>query len=490
MPAPSRRRAKSAPVSATPTIAAPAYVSSQVERGRWSDTFTFVLALAGASIGFKTIWQFPYVASQNGGGAFIFIYLLLAFAVGAPLLMAQIMIGRRTHASPIKAMSDLGAGVRGKRRWAIVGGVTVLGGFLVFSYLSVIAGWTVAYFVRSLFGVFSGLTADGVGNLFAVFVKDPEKQVFWHSLFIIATASIASLGVRRGINTAVRWLVPALYGMLLVLAAYALQAGSFEDATIYFFALDFTKLSSNAWLIALAQVFFSLGLGTGVALMYGAYLKADASIPRAALAVVALDVVTGVVAGVVVFAVLFGGSIAPASGPSLVFQALPLAFDHLPLGRWFVCLFFALLVAIALLMGIGLLEPVIVWLEERFAWQRRAAALVSGSVAWGLGLVTIFSFNYAAFSFKFVGVDIFSLNLLAIEKNLGAFDVLQTATAEFMLPIAALAMSIFAGWLLSPDKARVELNMRSPCAFDAWLWLLRVAVPPLMLLLLLTLFRL
>lgn len=489
MPARTRRRVKA--VSAHAAAASAPHSAEAAERpGRWSDTFTFVLALVGASIGFKTIWQFPYVASQNGGGAFLAIYVLLAFVFGAPLLIAQILIGRRAHASPVKAMSDLGSEVRGGRHWAVVGGIAVVVGLLIFSYLSVIAGWMIAYFLRAIFGVFSGLTADGVANLFAVFVKDPEKQIFWHTLFVAGVATIASFGMRKGVGTAVRWLVPVLYALLLALAVYAIQVGSFEDAAIYFFTPDFAKLTPISLVTAAAQAFFSLGLGTGVALMYGAYLKADASIPRAALTVVALDALTGVIAGVVVFAVLFGGSIGPASGPGLVFQALPLAFDHLPLGRWFGCLFFLLLVVIALVMGIGLLEPVIVWIEERLGFRRARATLLAAALAWVLGLATIFSFNYAAFSFKFTGVDIFSLTPLAIEKTLGAFDILQTATAEFMLPLGAAAMAIFAGWILPRYSTKADLDWRSPRMFSAWLWLLRVVVPAVLLLLLLTLHRL
>jgi neurotransmitter:Na+ symporter, NSS family len=447
---------------------------------RWSDTPTFVLAVAGAAIGFKTIWQFPYLASQNGGGAFVLIYALLSLVFGTPLLIAQIMLGRRAHASPVKALSDLGARLPGRRAWGIVGALAVLGGFIVFSYLSVIAGWTIAYFVRAAFGALSGLTADGIGSLFAIFVRDPEKQVFWHSLFTIMVVAVSVRGVRRGLEPAARWLVPTLYGLLLLLAAYAIRVSSLEDVARYLFSPDFDKLSPYAWLVALAQVFFSLGLGTGVAMMYGAYLKADASIGRAGAVVVGLDVLTNVVAAIFVFAILFGGSVAPASGPSLVFQVLPLAFDHLPFGRWVVAAFFALLVIAALVFGIALFESVIVWLAERFAVERTRATIAIGLAAWALGLVTVFSFNYAAFSFKFLGV----------EKRLGAFDVLQSLSAETMLPLAALLIAVFAGWLLKAEAAREELAMRSPCSFDAWLWSLRVLAPPLLLLLLATVYRL
>lgn len=475
-----RRVAKGVAASAVTATPAAAPVEAGVRPERWSHTFVFVLAVAGSAVGFKTIWYFPNLASESGGGAFILIYLLLAFLVGAPLLIAQVMLGRRTHASPIKTFADLGTRVPGGRHWRLVGGLTVAAGFVVFSYLSVIAGWAMAYFVRALLGLLSGLTVDGMGNLFAVFVRDPEKQIFWHSLFTVCVGGIAARGVRHGLEPAVRLLAPGLYALLLVLCGYAVWVGGFEDAVRYLFAPDFSKLSVQAWLAAAAQVFFSLGLGTGVALMYGAYLKADGAIPRAALTIVGLDVLASVVAAIIVFAILFGGAVAPASGPSLVFQVLPLAFDHLPYGRWFVCLFFLLLVVISLLLGMALLEPVVVWLEERFAMKRVRAVILSAGGSWLLGFVTIFSFNYAAFSFKFFG----------IEKNLGVFDMLQTVTAELMLPLAGLLMAVFAGWMLKAETARDELAMRSPCTFAAWIWLLRLLAPPLLLVLLFTVYRL
>ena len=447
---------------------------------RWSSTTTFVFALAGAAIGFKTVWQFPQVAAQSGGGAFILIYLLLSLLLGAPLLIGQIMLGRRTHTSPIATFSELGARVRGRRYWSVVGAVAVLAGFIVFSYLSVIAGWTIAYFVRAVFGSLSGLTADGMSGVFAGLVRDPERQVFWHGLFVLAVIAISARGVRRGLDPAVRWLVPVLYVVLLALAAYAASAGAMEDVARHLFNPDFTKLTPYTWLIAAAQVFFSLGLGTGVAMMYGAYLKADASIGRAGVTVVGVDVSTNIVAATLVFAVLFGGGVAPTSGPNLMFQALPLAFDHLPFGRWAVCAYFAALIIIAMLMGIALLEPAIVWLEERFRMTRQRAATATGLAGWALGLVSVFSFNHAAFSFKILG----------IEKSLGAFDALQSLTAELMFPLAALFTAVFAGWLLKSGAARDELAMRSPCSFDAWFWTLRLLAPPLLLILLIALHRL
>ena len=482
MSGPGRRKAKGAAVATANDVSLPVAISTKVagRLDRWSDTLSFVLAVTGAAIGFKTIWQFPHLASQNGGGAFVLIYFLLAYVVGSPLLIALVMLGRRTRMSPVSALADLSVGVRGGRYWSIAGWLAMVGGFIVFSYLSVIAGWTLGYFVRALFGAFTGLTADGLESVFVALVKDPEKQIFWYSVFVATTTAIVAGGVRDSIEPAIKFLVPLLYAMLLSLAIYAVRAGGFADAVSYLFTPDFNKLTPMTWLAAAAQVFFSLGLGTGMALMYGAYIKPDTSIPRAAMTVIGLDALTSIAAALVIFAILFGGGVASASGPSLVFQSLPLAFDHLPLGRWFASLFFGLMVIIALLTAIGLIEPAIVWLEERFSLSRRNAAVMCGASAWTLGLASLFAFNYGAFSFRFFGVD----------RNLGAFDVLQILSAEVMLPCAGLVMALFAGWMLSPDSARADLQMRSPCSFDAWLWLLRIVVPVLIVVLLFSLSKL
>jgi neurotransmitter:Na+ symporter, NSS family len=439
---------------------------------RWSNTWGFVLALAGAAIGFKTIWGFPYVASQNGGGAFLLIYVLLAFVVGAPLLIAQVMIGRRAHASPITAMQTLSAHARAGRGWVAAGVLAVLGGFIAYSSLSVIAGWSASYFIRTLFGVFTGLTADGVESIFAAFIKDPEKQMFWHSLFVGVTMIVVGRGVSR-IEATVKRVMPAFVVLLIVLTAYAMFTGNLHDAAEYLFTPDFSKLTGSAWVAALSQVFFSFGLGTGIAIMYGAYVPHDTRVVRATLAVVGLDMLIAVAVGVAVLALVLGGGLEPTDGPTLVFQILPLAFDHLPMGRWFATMFFALLVMAALLAAIGLVEPAVAWMIERFDVTRTRAAAAVGLAAWALGLVSILSVNVWAFSFKF----------FEVEKQLGMFDVLQILTAQLIMPLAALLLVVFAGWWLSAERARDDLELRSGLAFNLWLWLLRLVVPAALLLL-------
>lgn len=447
---------------------------------RWSSASMFVLAGTGASIGFTNIWQLPGLAAQYGGGAFVLAYVAFVVLFGVPLLIAQVVIGRTARASPVYALRLLAPRRRHAVAWSAVGGIAVAACFIVFSYLSVIAGWMSAYVLRSAVGVFAGQTADGMASLFTALVRDPEKQLFWHAGFIGVCALIVARGVRAGLEALVRIAVPLVFALFLVLVGYAVAVGSFGSALLHVLEPDFAKLSWTALLIAAGQVFFSLGLGFGMMIMYGAYVREDVSIPRAALTIAGLDTLTAVLAAIVVFAVLFAGSVEPASGPGLVFQALPLAFDHLPYGRWFATAFFLLLSLVALVRAIPMFETVTVWVGERFRLGRVRAVAAVAVAAWAVGLVTVLSFNYWAFSFSVFG----------IEKKLGVFDLLQVATTQALLPLGALLLALFAGWALRTETTREALALRSPCAYDAWIWLLRLAVPLVLLALLFNLHKL
>jgi len=438
-----------------------------VVHGRWSSAGMFVLAASGATIGFNNIWHFPYLVGANGGGAFLIVYLFCVLVIGLPLLMAEVMLGRLGRASPITAMRQLADRARGDPNWVLVGWAGVLGGFLILSYLSVIAGWALAYVPRMAFGVLAGQTADGVASLFTQLVTDPEKQLFWHGLFVAATMLIAARGLRAGIEPLVRYAAPLLFGLLAALLVYAATTDAFTRALAHLFQPDFTKLTMTGVVLALGHAFFSLGLGAGVMLMYGAYLDDAAPVAGTSLLVVAVDTVAGLAAGVVVFSVLFAGGVDPAAGPGLAFQALPLALDHLPFGRFPGTAFFLLLVVAAGLSAVALAEPALAWLTERFDISRARAAVAGGVAVWLLGLISILSFDYWGFSFKFLGAV----------KRLGFFDILQILTVQVLLPLGAAAIALFCGWVMKPEVTRAQLNLRTPCAYDAWLWLTRLAIP-------------
>lgn len=438
---------------------------------RWSSPGIFVLAAGGAAIGFNNFWQFPQLAAQYGGGAFLIVYLLCVLIIGLPLLTAEFAMGRSGRASPVGAFRLLARRVRADPLWKVVGGMGVISVFLILSYLSVIAGWVIAYTLRMAFGVFAGLTADGMNAQFAQMVKDPEKQLFWHALFMTMTMIVAGRGVRHGLEAVVRYAMPLLLVLLLALTVYAATTDAFAHAASVLFLPDFGRLTGTGVIAAMSHAFFSLGLGAGAMLMYGAYLGADARVPRLSFYVAGVDTLTSLVISLVIFSVLFAGGVELSSGPSLVFQSLPLAFDHVPLGRVFSTAFFALLVIAAWISAIALAEPVMVWLSERFAMSLRRSAMLCGISAWALGVVTILSFHDWAFSFRLFGVV----------KKLGFFDVMQVLTAQFLLPLSGILIALFAGWVLKPEMTREALHLRPSWLYPAWLWLMRLVIPALLL---------
>jgi NSS family neurotransmitter:Na+ symporter len=444
---------------------------------RWSSRRMLILAACAATIGFNNFWQFPGLIEQHGGGAFLIVYVASAFVLGLPLLSAQLLLGQFGQGSPVTSLRRLAERAHADVNWVFVGWLGVLGGFLIVCYLNVIASWTLAYTMRAAFGTLAGQTADGLASIFATLVRDPEKQLFWYTAFVALVFAVVGRGLRQGLEQAVRLAVPAMLLALLALTVYAATTEGFLAALARIVVPDFHRLTGVGVLTAIAQAFFSLSLGVGVMLMFGAYTAPGVALGRVALWVVVADTVVGLIAAVIVFSVLASGGVELASGPTLLFQSLPLAFDHLPWGHGFSAVFFALLVLVAWISALAFLEPAAVWLTERFAISRARAALWLGIGTWGMGLVMMLSFHQWAFSFR----------LFDVVKKLGLFDVAQILSAQVLLPLSGLLIAVFSGWVMKPAVTREALGARSPCAFDAWLWLLRLGIPVLLVLVFLNL---
>jgi NSS family neurotransmitter:Na+ symporter len=435
--------------------------------GLWSTPGVFVLASVGYVVGLNNIWQFPYHATQYGGGAFVFFYVLFLGLLGLPLMMAQVMLGRLVRMSPVNTVATLVKRHRLSQRWVGLGWLAVATGFLVLTYFSVIAGWMVAYVVRALSGALYGLTSDGAGAVFSSLVRDPEKQLFWHSLFILMTMLVVARGVRHGLEPVMRYAVPLMLGLLVVLMVYSSSVGGLTQAAGALLVPDFNRLTGDGILTALGDAFFSLGLGTGVMMMYGAYLPAHASVARLSAVVVGADVVVGILAGLVVLPLVFDAGNDLVGGAELVFQMLAVVFDPLPLGGLLRVLFFILLTLVAWLSAIALIEPMVAWLVESREISRSRAVLYCGVALWLLGLMMILSFNYWKFSFSVLGQA----------KSLGLLDIMVIMTSNIMLPVTAILSSLFAGWALTSPVTQEAMALRSPCTYDIWLWLVRVVVP-------------
>ena len=437
--------------------------------GQWSSRLAFILAATGSAVGLGNIWKFPYIAGENGGGAFVLVYLGCIAVIGIPIMMAEVMIGRRGRQSPINTMRALAEEENAGRAWVMLGWAGVLAGFLILSYYSVIAGWALAYVFRAGSGLFTGLTADGVQSIFTNMVSDPERLLAWHTIFITMTMVVVSRGVRGGIEKAVKFLMPGLFVLLFVLVGYAWNSGSFEQGIAFLFEPDFSKLSANGVLIAMGHAFFTLSLGMGAIMVYGSYLPASASIAKVSIAVSIMDTLVAILAGMAIFPIVFANGLEPGAGPGLIFQTLPIAFGHMDYGAFFGMLFFVLLVFAAWSSAISLIEPAVAWLVENRGINRVKASVVAGLVTWSFGLMTVFSFNLWAEFKPLSGIEVF--------RDSTVFDLLDYLTANIMLPLGGLLIAIFAAWKMSRASSLDELGMGDRFFYPLWRFLVRYITP-------------
>lgn len=438
--------------------------------GEWSSRLAFILAATGSAVGLGNIWRFPYITGENGGGAFVMVYLLCVAAIGIPIMMSEVLLGRRGRQSPINTMRRLAREEGKSPMWQSLGWMGMLAGFLILSFYSVVAGWTLAYVFRTGAGVFEKATADGVANIFAELVSDPERLLAWHTIFMVMTIVVVSRGVQHGLEKAVRFLMPMLFLLLLVMVGYGMNTGHFAEAFEYMFTPDFSKLSAEGVLAAMGQAFFSLSLGMGAIMIYGSYLSHDASIARTTVIIASMDTLVAILAGLAIFPIVFASELTPQLGSGMVFKVLPIAFGQMPMGTLFGTLFFLLLVFAAWTSAISLLEPIVTWLVENRGMNRVMASAWSGLAAWLFGIVSLFSINiwseYTLFGKSFI-------------------DLVEYVAANILLPLGGMMIAIFCAWVMSRKSTLDELGMADHIGFRLWLFLISFVAPAAVLLVLL-----
>lgn len=412
--------------------------------GQWSSRLAFILAASGSAIGLGNIWKFPYLAGENGGGAFVLVYLLCVVAIGIPIMMAETMLGRRGRQSPINTMAALAEEAGANPLWRYVGWLGVLSGFLILSYYSVIAGWSMAYIGKMAGGFLNHADAMSAQQTFLDLKGSADVQLVWHTAFMVATLLIVSQGVSQGIERVTRIMMPGLLVMLLVLDVYAAGTEGFAQGMAFLFKPDFGKLTSESVLIAVGQAFFSLGLGMGAIMVYGSYLPDHVSIGRSTVFVAAADTLVALLAGIAIFPVVFSNHLAPGMGPGLIFETLPLAFSQMPAGSLFGGLFFVLIFFAAITSSIALIEPAVAWLAENRGLSRPKASFFAGSICWLLGLGTLLSFN------TWSETTWFGRNF---------FELVDFVTADIMLPAGGILVAVFAGWVVQTRDSQQELEL-------------------------------
>jgi NSS family neurotransmitter:Na+ symporter len=432
------------------------------ERGGFGSQFGFVMAAAGSAVGLGNIWKFPYITGENGGGAFVLVYLGCILLVGLPLMYAELIVGRRGGSDVLGSLRKLTAehGALGSVLSRVTGLLAVATGFLILSFYSVVAGWAIHFLVVSLgvlpAGESAAATFTGVGGSFF-------WSALWHTAFMLLTVGVVGVGVQGGIEWACKRLMPGLFVLLVVLLIYVAIEGGLGRSLEFLFKPDFGKLTGESVLEALGHAFFTLSLGMGAMVTYGSYLGEDTHVVRDGIWVAALDTLIALMAGAVIFAVVFSQGAEPGAGPGLVFVTLPDLFAAMPGGRVVAVLFFLLLIFAAWSSAISLLEVCVAWVHDQFAVPRRLAAAGMGFAIWALGLLAA---NGAL-------------------TDDGVLAVLDGVTTKYMLPGGGLLIAIAAGWLLTKEDREAGfagLGALGQRLAGAWTFLIRFVTPVLILL--------
>ena len=304
--------------------------------GQWSSRWIFILAATGSAVGLGNIWRFPYLTGENGGGAFVLVYLFCVVMMGIPIMMAEILLGRRGRKNPVNTMHTLAAEEGLNSNWYLLGWLGVIAGFIILSYYSVIAGWTIAFIFKTGMGDFIGSNADQTTAIFSELISNPVVLLFWHTIFMFLTIYVVSRGVKSGLEQAVKFLMPALFILLLIMVAYAMSTEKFFDGLSYLFIPDFGSLAdknlfSDVFLPALGQAFFSLSIGMGAIMIYGSYLSKESSITFNCFVIALADTSVAILAGVAIFPIVFTYGLEPSGGPGLIFislENLSFSFTH------------------------------------------------------------------------------------------------------------------------------------------------------------------
>jgi len=430
--------------------------------GQWSSRWAFIMAATGSAVGLGNIWRFPYITGEYGGGAFVLMYLACVLLVGIPIMMAEVMLGRRGRQSPINTMATLAKEAGLNPAWRYLGWMGVVAGFMILSFYSVVAGWTLEYIFQAGSGNFLTATDEEIGEIFDSLLRDPGQLLAMHTLFMALTVVVVAMGVRSGLERAVKFLMPALFILLLIMVGYAMSTDAFQEGVYYMFYPDWSKLSGEGFLVALGQAFFSLSLGMGAIMVYGSYLPDDASIGHTTVTIAFADTLVAIMAGLAIFPLVFAYGLEVGSGPGLIFVTLPIAFGQMPYGQIFGTGFFILLLFAAWTSSISLLEPAVAWLVENRGIARPKSAAIAGLIAWTLGIGSVLSFNlwqdYKLFDKTY-------------------FDIMDYVTSNILLPFGGLLIAIFTAWLMSRKTVVAELGLGDGFVFQAWLIVVRYVAP-------------
>ena len=440
-----------------------------IKHSLWTSRWTFLFATAGAAVGLGNVWRFSFLTGQNGGAAFVLVYLAFVFVIGVPIIMAELAIGRMGQLSPIGSIKRIIQLQDASNFWQAIGKLSLVVPFIGFTFYSVVTGWTLYYAGQAITNAFKGVSSVEAQSLFKALTVSPMVTIMLQGVVVVATAVIVGKGLRQGIERTTKIMVPGLGVILLLMVVYNVFAADMSSAIEFLFSPNFSELNGTSILLALGQAFFSVGVGVGFMMTYGAYLPKDISIPKAAFVIGSVDTGVALLAGLAIFPIVFATGLDPSEGPGLVFVTMPVAFSAMPFGYILGVTFFLLLFVAAYTTTIGMLEPVVAYLEERWNRGRLALAIWAGLVIWLIGILPGLSDNVLA--------DVRPLAFITSLADKSIFETFDFMTASVLIPINAFLIALFAGWVVSVEAFKRELGFRSHVLFNVWIALMRYVVP-------------
>ena len=427
--------------------------------GAWIGKWTFILAATGSAVGLGNIWGFPYKAGTNGGGAFVLIYLGCILIIGIPIMISEIILGRRSGNSPINAMRYIALESNRSSSWQIVGWSGIFAGILILSFYSVIAGICLNY-------IFISASSSGTissPEQFSNVISSPINLILWHTVFMILTALIVSAGIKDGIGRMVKILMPLLGFLMIFMVIYSIINGDFSSAMSFLFAPDFSNVTSETFLQAMGQAFFSLSLGMGSIMAYGAYMPKEQKVVGTSFTVASLDTLIAILAGLAIFPIIFAFNLEPNSGPGLVFVSMLSAFNQMQFGQFIGPLFFILLSVAALSSSISLLEPGVAYMSEENILSRRSSAQIISFFVWILGIGSALSFNIWS-DFSLIG-----------DRNF--LDSMDFIANQILLPLGGMLIAIFVGWFMKKSLIVDELGPINTYLYVLWRFFVKFLAP-------------
>lgn len=427
---------------------------------QWSSRFGFILASAGSAIGLGALWKFPYMAGTNGGAAFFLVFLLFTVLVGAPMLLAEFVVGRHSQQNAVSSYQS----ISGSEKWKWLGYLGVTASFIILSFYSVIGGWVITYLTRSVSGSLTGLPNSRYEELFGDIIGSPSTALLTQALFLAITVAIVQFGVQKGIETASRYMMPALFILFLVLVVRSLSLDGAMEGVSFFLKPDFSMLSAEGVLDALGQSFFALSVGISLMVTYSSYLDKKADLTGSVVSVVSLNVLISFLAGLAIFPAVFAFGFEPTEGPGLIFTVLPAVFNQMALGGLFFTVFLALLLFATLTSAFSLME-IIVSTVTRGEGKRKKVAWIAGFCVFLLGIPSALSFGVLG------DISVFGR---------GIFDMMDFLASNLLMPIGALLISVFVSRKMKRQILADEVMMSSKIGrviFPIWYGLIRYFVP-------------